>query len=132
MWSRELIANLIVLYQQHPELYQVLSKSYHNRNARELALQDICENLNKMHFTNLKVADITKKIHGLRTTFFQEVNKIKKSESSGASADDVYVPKWWCFEQMHFLKDHGVIIHQGSSNLAAEEDDPLLEVGISA
>lgn len=122
--------NLIILYEQHPELYRVSSRIYHNRPARQLALQEICENLNKMHMTQLSVNYVTKKIHGLRTTFLAELNKIKKSESSGMSADSFYVPKWWCFEQLQFLKDHGVVIHQGSTNLPAEVEESV-EVGIS-
>lgn len=126
-WSREIIANLISLYEQHPELYDVRSQEYHNRNLRQIALQEICDDLNRIHLTNLSIPEISKKIHGLRTTFFQEVNKIKKSECSGASLDTIYVPKWWCFDQLQFLKSHGVI-YQGSSNIS--EDEACSAVGI--
>lgn len=109
------------MYEQHPELYDVRSQQYHNRNLRQAALQDICEDLNRMHLTNLTIPEISKKIHGLRTTFFQELNKIKKSECSGTSLDNIYIPKWWCFDQLQFLISHGVI-HQGSSNIQFEDE----------
>ena len=48
---------------------------------------------------------ISAKIQSLRTSFREEVRKIKKSEGTGSGADDVYVPKWKFFQECAFLQD---------------------------
>ena len=48
---------------------------------------------------------VAAKIQGLRTTFREEVRKIKKSEHTGSGSADVYVPKWKFFNECMFLED---------------------------
>lgn len=55
--------------------------------------------------THATFEDIKKKINSVRTQFFSELNKVKKSIVSGAGADDIYVPTLWCYEQLSFLND---------------------------
>ena len=45
------------------------------------------------------------KIQSLRTTFREEIRKIKKSQGTGSGAADVYVPKWRYFEECSFLEN---------------------------
>lgn len=45
--------------------------------------------------------EVKNKIKNLRSTYVQEVAKIKKSESSGAGTDDVYIPKMKWFQVMY-------------------------------
>ena len=41
----------------------------------------------------------------MRTSFRQEVRKIKKSRGTRTGTNDVYVPKWKFFEPCKFLED---------------------------
>lgn len=116
-WPRGATLRLIELYEEHPCLYLPALAEYHNRGTRIKALEEITKNFNKLHLTNLKVEDIKKKIHGLRTQFLAELQKIRKSEVSGTSADDIYVPKWWCFENLRFLQQGTKICAKGQSSL---------------
>lgn len=67
--------------------------------------------------TSLTMDEIKKKIHGVRAQFLAELNKIKKSEVSGASIDGIYVPKLWCFELLQFLQHGRNVVSKGDSNL---------------
>ncbi|CAH1111966.1 unnamed protein product [Psylliodes chrysocephalus] len=60
------------------------------------------------------------KIHGVPLQYIAELNKIKKSKSTGVSPDDLYTPKLWCFEMLGFLSDSAVITSRGESNLNLE------------
>ncbi|PIO12538.1 hypothetical protein AB205_0073970 [Aquarana catesbeiana] len=54
------------------------------------------------------MADITylkAKIGSLRSTYNRERKKVQDSQRSGASADDVYVPRLWYYNILHFLSD---------------------------
>ncbi|CAH1107422.1 unnamed protein product [Psylliodes chrysocephalus] len=135
-WTSELTTHLILLYENYLCLYKVKSKEYHNRETRNQAYQDITSGLRNVkpsiEFTK---AMVTAKIHTLRTQYSSERNKIRKSELSGASPDEIYVPKLWCFEMLRFLDDAEVIV-EGQSNLdpanteIEEEGDVLFEGSI--
>ncbi|KAJ8930018.1 hypothetical protein NQ314_017235 [Rhamnusium bicolor] len=46
-----------------------------------------------------------------------EVNKIKKSHTSGSSTDSIYTPKLWCYELLFFLNESAKVVSEGESNL---------------
>ncbi|CAH0547364.1 unnamed protein product, partial [Brassicogethes aeneus] len=81
--------------------------------------QAIAEEFNKKKLSSNELTGeiIKKKIHGIRTQFLSEISKIKKSEVSGASHDDVYTPKLWCFDQLVFLQQGSEVVSSGESNL---------------
>ncbi|CAH1113532.1 unnamed protein product [Psylliodes chrysocephalus] len=85
--------------------------------TRNQAYQDITSGLRNVkpciEFTE---AMVTAKIYTLRTQYTSERKKIRKSEISGASPDEIFVPKLWCFEILRFLDDAEVIV-EGQSNL---------------
>lgn len=109
---------LILMYENFPCLYNVRSKDYHNRNLRVAAIRNICLGLKETYpNTGVTEAMVQKKIHGIRTQYNSEINKIKKSETSGASADDIYKPKLWCFEMLGFLRDTFNVVTKGESTL---------------
>uniref|UniRef100_A0A6P7H525 Uncharacterized protein LOC114346196 n=1 Tax=Diabrotica virgifera virgifera TaxID=50390 RepID=A0A6P7H525_DIAVI len=116
IWTMELTKLLLILYENYPCLYDIRSSKYHNKVERIQALEDIKNNL-IAHNNSITVDLIKKKIHGIRSQYFTEVNKIKKSEASGASTDDVYVPKLWFFEMASFLNESTSVTCQGESNL---------------
>ena len=45
------------------------------------------------------------KIQSLRTSFREEVRKIKKSQGTGKGVSEIHVPRWKFYEQCKFLED---------------------------
>ena len=45
------------------------------------------------------------KIQSLRTSFREEVRKVKKSQGTGKGVSEIYVPTWKFYEQCKFLED---------------------------
>lgn len=116
-WSREAILCLIETYENYPCLYVTTSDNYKNRNIKNKALEEIANDLNKKLLTSLTAKEVQAKLHGLRTQYLGELNKIKKSKVSGTSSDSVYVPKWQFFEKLHFLGVPAAVVTQGESNI---------------
>ncbi|XP_017475153.1 PREDICTED: uncharacterized protein LOC108365598, partial [Rhagoletis zephyria] len=48
-------------------------------------------------------SDVRKKINSLRPNYRKELKKIIDSKRSGAGTEDVYIPKSWTFNALHFL-----------------------------
>ena len=61
------------------------------------------------------------KIQSLRTSYREEVRKVKKSEGTGSGASDIYVPKWKHFEECSFLEDVIMSNHPTLSNVMSFE-----------
>ncbi|KAJ6639781.1 hypothetical protein Bhyg_12528 [Pseudolycoriella hygida] len=69
--------------------------------VKSASLQELVQQLGNK-FT---AQEIHHRFSGMRTTYKNNVAKVKKSTSTGASADDIYVPTWPHFENMKFLED---------------------------
>lgn len=106
---------LVQLYEQHPCLYVVESVDYHNKVKRERALSTITKEFNNLTGVEHTVEDVTKKIHGFRTQYSENKNKIKKSINSGAGTDEIYQPKWFLFDSLSFLDQHTKVRESVSS-----------------
>ena len=64
------------------------------------------------------------KIQGLRSTFREEVRKVKKSQGTGSGAMDIYVPKWKFYDSCKFLEIVLVLEQtQTVTNLEQSQDD---------
>lgn len=83
---------------------------------RDKAYESICFALN---LPGLSVNDIKTKIKTIRTNYKCELNKILKSEKSGAGLSDVYVPRLFWFKKAdEYLR--GVSVAKNSvSNLVS-------------
>ncbi|XP_066593548.1 uncharacterized protein [Prorops nasuta] len=114
--NKENIKTLIMLYEQHPCLYVIKSKDYHNRVLRDKALQIISKSYEQITNEKITVDIIKKKLNGLRTQFLEQINKVKQSKCSGASSDEIYKPTWWLYDSMSFLEKH-VAARKGNSSL---------------
>lgn len=51
----------------------------------------------------------------IKTQYVEQLNKIKRSKTSGTSADEVYKPAWWLYECLAFMKPH-VVSRKGESS----------------
>lgn len=91
-WTASQNYRFVELYVQHPCLFNAKSNLYKNKRAREAALTEIskCMNLSGTQ-------EAYRKSRIIRSTYFQELRKIKDSLQSGANGYNVYVPniKWF-------------------------------------
>lgn len=114
-FNKEAIKLLISLYEQHSILYNSTDPNYKNKTLKQ-------EEYRKLHaefvevYPEADLNDVTKKISNLRTQFFSELNKYKKTILSGAGKTDIYKPNWIFYDGLLFLTG-GQPIRTGESNL---------------
>ncbi|PIO11253.1 hypothetical protein AB205_0044600 [Aquarana catesbeiana] len=91
----------IDMFRELPCLWQINHPEYKNQTKRKAAL----DNLLQFVKTVIPTADIIYLkilIVGLRSTYLREHKKVQDSQRSGAS-DDIYVPRLWYYDRLHFL-----------------------------
>lgn len=115
-WRDDFIEPFLDQYRQYECLWNISSDSYKNRDTRDKAYESMCSAL---CLPGLSVNDIKTKIKTIRTNYKSELNKILKSEKSGAGLNDVYVPRLFWFKKAdEFLR--GVSVAKNSiSNLVS-------------
>lgn len=93
-WSPELTLQFVTEYVQNECLWNFKSVQYKNKNSRLQAYNRMKENLN---IPNFGAKEIIKKIKIIRSTYSQELKKIRESRKYGSSTDEIYVPtlKWF-------------------------------------
>lgn len=80
----------VELYESEECLWNIRSNDYKNKDARDSAIDRIVKNLGIPGYTS---EDVLKKINNIRSSYLQEINKIKSSTSTGCDSDSVYVPR---------------------------------------
>lgn len=65
----------------------------------------VSSQIDDLDSSSFSAQEIHHRFSGMRTTYRNNLTKIKKSISTGAATDDVYVPTWPHFENMKFLDD---------------------------
>ncbi|XP_041422071.1 uncharacterized protein LOC121401418 [Xenopus laevis] len=126
----DFLREFIELYQTLPSLWKVKSDDYSNRNKREKAYEQLVT-LCRTVCPTADVPFVKSKISNLRTVFRKELNKVQASKKSGASADDIYVPKLWYFDLLLFTVDQEVARYS-NSNLSSVENHNETYVDVEA
>lgn len=106
-FNRENTLLLVNLYELQPTLYCVSSPLYKDKNARDIAIKTITEQLFIKTKLKLSASEIREKINNLRTQFNEYYRKYEASIHSGMGAEEVEAakPKWWLWEHLQFVKD---------------------------
>lgn len=93
-WSKEDTLKFVKLYRKHECLWNVTKTAYRNRNIRQKAINNIMHEMGREGF---KAKEIRQKIQNIRSTYNQELLKIRKSIRTETCSDDVYKPalKWF-------------------------------------
>jgi len=108
-WLKSEIDQLINMYHNKPELWDVKSKVYKDRVKKRDALDEIAT-------TFETVEEITRKIHNLRNQFNSEFKKTTKKKS-GQGSDELYTSKWPYFKSLLFLQKD-LICRSTTGNIA--------------
>ncbi|XP_069693222.1 uncharacterized protein [Periplaneta americana] len=114
-WSEETTLKFVKEYRQLECLWDVKSPSYRNKAARDAAYMQLAECSKLPGFT---VQEAKNKIKNLRSTYSQELKKVKQSKK--VFCDEVYQPSLiWYKEIDAFL---GPVIASRDTQAAAEVD----------
>ncbi|KAF5299150.1 hypothetical protein FQA39_LY02323 [Lamprigera yunnana] len=98
-WTNAKVCELIELYRDRPVLWDCRLKEYKDRNKKQDALQEIADTF------GVDKQVVEKKIKNVVCHFLREIKRERDSSKSGAGNSDVYKSKWFCFNNMLFLKD---------------------------
>jgi hypothetical protein len=102
MNKREATLAFIEAYRSLPELWDTENRHYSNRVKKAAAYDNLIEKL-KVLEPDASRESVVKKINNLRSTFRKELKKVNDSKRSGTSADDLYVPSLWYYNELLFL-----------------------------
>lgn len=93
-FTDENTVKFVELYREHECLWNMSSPTYKNKNNCQAAIENIIE---EMGIPGFGIVEVKNKIKNLRSTYNQEVLKIKKSAKSGSGSEDLYTPpmKWF-------------------------------------
>ncbi|PIO28545.1 hypothetical protein AB205_0149780, partial [Aquarana catesbeiana] len=97
----DFMAIFIDIFRELPCLWEINHPHYKNQTKRKAELDQLLEIVKQViptaDMTYLKIL-----IGGLRSTYLRERKKVQDSQRSGA-ADDIYVPRMWYYDRLHFL-----------------------------
>ncbi|XP_073483708.1 uncharacterized protein [Aquarana catesbeiana] len=97
----EFLKEFIEMYKSLPCLWKVKCSDYSNRQKKTEAyekLTDLCKTVCPSATVDL----VKHKIANLRTVFKKELKKVEASIRSGASGEDIYIPRLWYFDLLKF------------------------------
>ncbi|PIO11921.1 hypothetical protein AB205_0022230 [Aquarana catesbeiana] len=97
----DFMAIFIDMFRELPCLWEINHPHYRNQTERKAVLDQLLEIVKQV----IPMADITYLkilIGGLRSTYVREHQKVQDSQRTGA-ADDIYVPRMWYYDRLHFL-----------------------------
>ncbi|KAF5271250.1 hypothetical protein FQR65_LT17668 [Abscondita terminalis] len=90
---------LIKLYGTKDLLWNSKSPHYHNKSLRQDAWNEISS------IMVVPVPELKKKMTTLMASYRREKSRIGKSLITGSGANEVYVSKWFAFDDFNFMKD---------------------------
>ncbi|PIO27605.1 hypothetical protein AB205_0097260, partial [Aquarana catesbeiana] len=100
----EFMSQFIDKYREMRNLWEVKNSAYYNKPIRKATLKRLLAFVQTL-IPEATLGILEPKIGILGNMYRRENNKIQASLRSGASADDVYVPKLWYYNKLSFLDD---------------------------
>lgn len=104
MAGREFYLEFFELLREQVAIWHSKSEKYKDRKEKQKAWEKLTEKWKEVD-KNATIELVKRKYHGIRSSYRRELQKIRKSERSGAGSEDVYVPTLWYFENLNFLLD---------------------------
>ncbi|XP_077145257.1 uncharacterized protein LOC143807520 isoform X2 [Ranitomeya variabilis] len=107
LMNPDFLIEFIEMYRSLPCLWKVKSSDYSNRQKKSEAYEKLLS-LCKSVCPSATVELVKHKIANLRTVFKKELKKVESSIQSGASGDEVYIPRLWYFDLLKFTIDQEI------------------------
>ncbi|PIO09155.1 hypothetical protein AB205_0120090, partial [Aquarana catesbeiana] len=100
----EFLSAFIDQYREMRNLWEVKHPQYYLKHVRKSMLERLLTFV-QTYIPEAMMEMLLSKIGILRNMYKREHNKIQNSLRSGASADDIYVPRLWYYNKLCFLDD---------------------------
>lgn len=116
-WSEETTLKFVSHYLEYECLWNINSPYHKHKQTKQSAIRELEKTMNIPGFGEKQ---IRLKIKNIRSTYAQEIKKIKESKDSGVEADLVYIPslKWFSLMDER-LQSVNTIQTRSASNLAS-------------
>lgn len=104
-WTDQAVNILLDGLQKQECLWNLRSPHYKDKGMKKTALVELFETL-KSEISDFEadIEAVKSKIQSLRTSFREELRKVKKSQGTGSGVADIYIPKWKYFDSCKFLE----------------------------
>ncbi|XP_060663415.1 uncharacterized protein LOC132796306 [Drosophila nasuta] len=122
------------VYGRLPALWKVTDEGYKSKRAKIEGYKKLLKSYRKI-YRGANVDKMRRKINRIRCSFHRELRKVKLSELSARSKDDVYEPKLWYFKELSFLRNDipymAIEIAEDTSDVVWENeatDEEVIEI----
>lgn len=119
-WSGGEVINFLNIYRKYPCLWDITCPDYLKRDVKKKSFTELVQELEDSGMP-VQEDGLRKKIKVIRDTYRNEVNKIKKSQKSGAGTEDIYKPKLVWFSTADSFWNAVISGRQSSSNLVSKK-----------
>ncbi|KAG8443374.1 hypothetical protein GDO86_011970 [Hymenochirus boettgeri] len=116
----DFLKEFIRVYRSLPCLWKVKSADYFNKQKKYQAYEILLE-LCRSVFPIANIEFVKHKIANLRTVFKKELKKVELSRKSGATPENIYVPRLWYFELLKFTIDQEIPKRSNSNIMETQE-----------
>ncbi|PIO11268.1 hypothetical protein AB205_0210950, partial [Aquarana catesbeiana] len=99
--DNDFMSIFIDMFIELPCLWEINHPHYRNQTKRKAALDQLLE-IVKLVIPTADITYLKILIGGPRSTYVRKRQKVQDSQRSGA-ADDIYVPRMWYYDRLHFL-----------------------------
>ncbi|CAG9858720.1 unnamed protein product [Phyllotreta striolata] len=103
--EKEVWIEIIETYKGMQYLWDKKDPNYFNKKMRLSANSRLCDVYKKLD-KKVTVAAFKRKLKNLRTCYLRELRKVKSSQATAASLDDVYIPSLWYYNLLSFLSEN--------------------------
>ena len=105
-WSADTIIQFLEIYQKHEALWNTADENFLKKNARAQTFNRLVDELLEAGFEIADAETLKRKIKCIKDTYRIEAKRVERSKHSGASDDDIHIPKLAWFEKADaFLKN---------------------------
>jgi hypothetical protein len=118
--KRKALLEFLQCYRSLPVLWDTNHVAYNNRQKKSEAYNELLNKFKQVE-PNATRDNVVRKINSMRSAFRKELRKVRNSKRMGASANDVYEPSLWYFNELLFLVEQG-IPNRGRSTLDEENE----------
>lgn len=111
------------LYHDLPALWKVMDDVYKNKRLKKQAYEQLLECYQRID-PKANVDSMRRKMNGIRTCYRRELRKVERSEKAAKSANDIYVPHLWYFNELFFLRGNEIKIPKVAKAKVVDNDTP--------
>jgi hypothetical protein len=117
-WSEEKSVKFVSVYEKYECLWNSGCKECKDREARATAIRKLICEMRELG-VEMREDDVKTRIKTIRTTYMSELRKVEKTQKSGASVDNLYIPTCAWFKDADRFLRKVVSLRQVFENLDA-------------